>query len=124
VQYSYNVPASFNGQAVYFSINCISDDQFGFAVDDFIVTTTGLSTNDYFANNFKVYPNPSSDLVSVSNNNNTIIDAIEMTDINGRIVKNVTSKTNSFSVRELSAGVYFLKVTTAEGVGTTKFVKQ
>jgi len=123
VQYSYNVPASFNGQGVYFSINCVSDDQFGFAVDDFIVTTTGLNTNDYFANNFKVFPNPSSDLVSVSNNNNSVIDTIEMTDINGRIVKSVTSTTN-FSVKELSAGVYFLKVTTAEGVGTTKFVKQ
>ena len=56
VEYTYTVPASFNGQAVYFSINCVSNDQFGFAVDDFKVTTTGTLATDSFAkNNFAVY---------------------------------------------------------------------
>ena len=124
VQYSYAVPASFNGQSVYFSINCVSDDQFGFAVDDFRVTTTGLSSNDYFRNNFKVYPNPSADIVTLSNTSNIAIEAVEMTDINGRIVKTVATNAPSFSVRDLNSGVYFIKVTTVDGIGTTKFVKQ
>lgn len=83
-----------------------------------------LSTNDFFANNFNIYPNPSSDVVTLSSNNSTAINAVEMTDINGRVVKSLAANTTSFSVRDLSSGVYFIKVTTAEGVGTTKFVRQ
>lgn len=124
VQYTYNVPASFDGQAVYFSINCISDDQFGFAVDDFKVTAATLKTADFFKSNFTIYPNPSSEVISISNNNAVAINSIEVSDINGRIVKNIDANSTTFSVRELNAGVYFLKVTTADGVGTTKFIKQ
>lgn len=123
-EYTYTVPASFNGQAVYFSINCISDDQFGFAVDDFKVTTTGtLSTENFFKTNFTVYPNPASDVINVSNVNNLEISNAVITDINGRIVKNVNNLVQPINVSNLTTGVYFLKVTTANGEGVTKIMK-
>jgi hypothetical protein len=92
-------------------------------LDTFSVDRT-LGTADFFKSNFTVYPNPSSDVISISNNNNITLNSIEVSDINGRIIKNVDVNTTSFSVRELNAGVYFLKITTLNGVGTTKFVKQ
>jgi hypothetical protein len=92
-------------------------------LDTFSVDRT-LGTADFFKSNFTVYPNPSSDVISISNNNNITLNFIEVSDINGRIIKNVDVNTTSFSVRELNAGVYFLKITTSNGVGTTKFVKQ
>jgi hypothetical protein len=92
-------------------------------LDTFSIDRT-LGTADFFKSNFTVYPNPSSDVISIANNNNVTINSIEVSDMNGRIIKNVDANTTTFSVRELNAGVYFLKVTTADGVGTTKFVKQ
>ena len=123
-QYTYTVPASFNGQAVYFSINCISDDQFGFGVDDFKVTTTGtLSTENFFKSNFAVYPNPATDVINISNVNGLEITKSTITDINGRIVKAINSAVSTINVGDLSAGVYFLNVTTTTGNGTTKIIK-
>ncbi|MFT7352134.1 MAG: hypothetical protein ACI9XR_001904, partial [Flavobacterium sp.] len=92
-------------------------------LDQFSVDRT-LGTADFFKSNFTIYPNPSSDVISISNNNSVAINSIEVSDINGRIIKNVEVNSTTFSVRELNAGVYFLKVTTADGVGTTKFIKQ
>ena len=123
-QYTYTVPASFNGQAVYFSINCISDDQFGFGVDDFKVTTTGtLSTENFFKSNFAVFPNPATDVINISNVNGLEITKSTITDINGRIVKTINSAVSTINVGDLSAGVYFLNVTTTTGNGTTKIIK-
>ena len=127
VQYSYNIPASFNGQAVYISINCVSNDQFGFAVDDFLVTTTGqMSTEDFFSKNFSMYPNPANGIVTLSAKNNTAINSVQITDLNGRIVKN--SNTNVISeaqinVSDLNTGMYFVTVKTDAGSGTTKLMK-
>jgi hypothetical protein len=110
---------------VYFSINCVSDDQYGFAVDDFKVTTTGTLNNENFSkSNFAVYPNPATDVINISNVNNLEITKSTISDVNGRIVKQISSSLNAINVGDLSAGVYFLNVTTTEGVGITKFVKQ
>jgi hypothetical protein len=124
-QYTYTVPTSFNGQSVYFSINCISDDQFGFAVDDFKVTTTGtLNTESFAKNNFTVYPNPATDIINISNLNGLEITKSTITDINGRIVKEINSSVNAINISDLTAGLYFLNVTTTTGNGTTKIVKK
>jgi hypothetical protein len=92
-------------------------------LDTFSVDRT-LGTADFFKSNFTIYPNPSFDVIYISNNNSVAINSIEVSDINGRIIKNVEANSTTFSVRELNTGVYFLKVTTADGVGTTKFIKQ
>jgi len=42
-EYTYNLN-SYSGQQVYIAIQCTSDDQFGFAVDDFKVVTAPLAT--------------------------------------------------------------------------------
>jgi hypothetical protein len=122
-QYTYSVPAAFNGQAVYFSINCVSDDQFGFAVDDFKVTAQVLSTETFAKNNFTVSPNPATDVLNISNVNNLEITNATITDVNGRIVKQINTSFQSINVSELSSGIYFLKLATTEGEGVTKFVK-
>jgi len=126
-QYTYTIPDSFNGQAVYISINCVSNDQYGFAVDDFKVTTTGqMSTADFFAKNFSVFPNPSTGVVNVLSKNNNAIDAIQLTDLNGRVVKNINANGVSdtqINISDLTSGVYFLNVKTEAGSGTTKILK-
>ncbi len=82
-----------------------------------------LSTDSFFKNNFAVYPNPVNDVVNISSLNNSEITKVSITDINGRVVREINSNVSSISVGDLNAGIYFLKINTAEGVGTSKFVK-
>ena len=127
VEYTYAIPASFDGQEVYISINCVSNDQFGFAVDDFKVTAQVLSTENFFKSNFAVYPNPATSVLNIASNNNAAISAASITDINGRTVKTISMNAVSeaqINISDLTAGVYFLNVTSDAGTGTTKIVKK
>lgn len=124
-QYTYSLD-TYAGQNVYISINCISNDQFALLIDDYKVTATTLSTSDFFAKNFSVYPNPSNGLVNLASKNNTAINAIQITDLNGRVVRNINTNGVSetqVNISDLTTGMYFLNVQTDLGSGTTKIVK-
>jgi hypothetical protein len=83
-----------------------------------------LSTDAFFKSNFSVWPNPAANLINIANNSNNEITAIQMTDMNGRVVKEVKGMTNQMNITDLNAGVYFMKISTAEGTGTTKVIKR
>lgn len=93
---------------------------------DSIVMTTTLATDNFNEAKFSVYPNPTSNFVNVSNELGAVINTVEMTDMNGRIVK--TSKVDAteaqISIADLAAGVYMMKITTDQGVATKKIVRQ
>ena len=91
-------------------------------IDTFSVDRT-LSTDSFFKNNFSVYPNPVNDVVSISSLNNSEITQVSIIDVNGRVIKDVNSNVSEISVSDLNAGIYFLKINTLDGVGTSKFVK-
>lgn len=82
-----------------------------------------LSTDSFFKDNFTVYPNPVNEVVNISSLSNSEITKVSITDINGRVVKEINSNVSNISVGDLNTGIYFLKINTLEGVGTTKFVK-
>jgi hypothetical protein len=82
-----------------------------------------LSTDGFFRSNFAVSPNPASDVLNIANSSNIDVNGIQITDINGRIVSEVKGMTNQINVSELNAGVYFLKISSAQGTGTTKIIK-
>ena len=91
---------------------------------DTVSIDRALSTEGFFSGNFSVVPNPASDILNITNISNIAVNAIQMTDINGRIVKEVKGMTNQININELNAGVYFLKITTDQGTGTTKIIKK
>lgn len=123
-EYTYNLNASYQGQNVYIGIQCVSADAFALLIDDFKVTTTALKASDFFKTNFSVYPNPVSDIVNISNINGLEITAASVTDINGRIVKELNSSVESINLGDLNSGVYFLRIKTLEGEGVTKLLKK
>lgn len=90
-------------------------------------TDTLLGTQQLsLADAFSVYPNPTKDIVNVSSYDYSI-NTIQITDMNGRIVKKVSNNSNEtqISLSDLSQGVYLMKITSNEGVSTTKkIVKQ
>jgi len=122
-QYTYNLDA-YAGQAVYISINCVSPDMFGFAVDDFLVTATTLATENFFTQNYAVYPNPADSVLNITGKNNVEVTSAQITDLNGRVVKTVNGAVSQINITDLTAGVYFLKLNSAQGAGTTKIVKK
>jgi hypothetical protein len=123
-EYSYTLPATYDGLPVYVGIKCTSPDMFGFAVDDFSVSAVSLSTESFFQSNFVMVPNPTTGLVNVKAKTNVEVSQIDVTDINGRVVKTIKGFANEMNISELNAGVYFLKIYSNLGTGTSKIIKQ
>jgi len=94
-------------------------------IDSFSVNRP-LSTQDFFSSNFSIFPNPVNDIFNITSKNGTAIESIQVLDINGRIVNqinNSSSDTVQLNVANLNAGVYFVKVQSELGVGTTRIIK-
>jgi hypothetical protein len=91
-------------------------------VDALTINRT-LSTDTFFKDNLEIYPNPISNVLNISTKTNLTIEAIQITDINGRIVEETKQSTNTINTSELNTGVYFLRITTNQGTGTTKIIK-
>jgi hypothetical protein len=68
---------------------------------------------------FEVYPNPANDIINVRSNE--AVRQLDVLDLTGRTV--ATSASNNVNVAGLSAGVYFVRITTAAGTGMQKIVK-
>ena len=85
------------------------------------VTNGEVGIDDVDNTTFSVYPNPTSDRLTISCNE--AVREVSVMDITGRTVMTL-SNTNSIDVRALATGVYMLRVATENGVATQKFVKE
>ena len=80
-----------------------------------------VGISDPGANSIVLYPNPSSDVVNISST--AEVNTVEVMNYVGQPVyqaTHVNSKTTRINVSTLRSGVYFVKVTTSEGIRTTK----
>ena len=95
-------------------------------VDSFNMTSV-LGVDQFLSEKFALYPNPSKDVINVMNSINASITNLEITDLNGRIVKNVkldgVSETQ-ISVSDLSTGIYMMKIVSDKGTTTKKVIKE
>lgn len=88
---------------------------------------TNILSNSAFSNlEFSIYPNPTTGIINITNNNNNLISEIEVTDLNGRIVKKVSNKDNisQLNISELSQGVYLMKIISDNGFVYKKIIKE
>jgi len=84
-----------------------------------------LSVDDnVFDDSISVYPNPSVDVINIKSDSS--IQSIQLYDVHGRLL--LTRLTNveieSIDMSAKSNGIYFLKITTANGIKTEKIIKQ
>jgi hypothetical protein len=97
-------------------------------IDSFSVARPSAANQDFFSNNFTLSPNPVNDVFTVNAKNNVAIQNISVTDLNGRVVNEVNNSNSTdamqVNIANLNAGVYFVKVQTESGVGTSKIIKK
>ena len=89
---------------------------------DLVEGTAG--TEDFNTANFSVYPNPANDVINVSYAD--AIDGVTITDLNGRVVKQVVLGVNEaqINIADLSQGVYILNASSNGKTVTEKIVKK
>jgi hypothetical protein len=93
-------------------------------VDTFLIDRP-LSTDDFFTTNFAMHPNPVKDVLNITAKNGASIESVHVVDINGRTVNKTTVDNDKvqINVSNLNSGVYFVKVQSDLGVGTSKIIK-
>ena len=88
------------------------------------INSSTLSNYDFaFLSNTKIYPNPAQNVVNVEVDG---LNEIEVYDINGRFLlkKQMSENKNSIDISSLSKGIYVLKVSTENGIGNFKIIKE
>ena len=119
---------NYNNQTVRIGIRYVSADVYMFMVDDFKITSSALGTNDVLASKFSTFPNPVSDILSLTSGEGVQISKVEITDLNGRVIKTVnysdTVSEIQINVADLAAGMYLVNVNSAEGTATKKILKK
>jgi PKD repeat protein len=113
--------SDYSGQDVYIGINCVSDNQFIFMIDD-IEIGSSLGTDEHSGmTDITVYPNPASDHVFV-NPGKTDMFVNEISLLNGMGTKLQTIPLNRLiseviriPVSGLAPGIYYLVIDSGEG---------
>lgn len=86
-----------------------------------IFDISGILSNDKFVSqNFNIYPNPTSDVLNISLENNLVLQEATIYNNLGQVVKTATE--NVIDVSQLAKGLYFVEVTTDQGKATKKVV--
>ena len=85
-------------------------------------------TDIILADAISVYPNPASQVISIGNNSNIELEAVNIYDINGRLVKQLEEMNNStgaqINISDLSSGVYLVHIYGNQASTIKKIVKR
>ena len=74
-----------------------------------------------FFNSLKLVPNPAKNWVQISGDFDAIT-AVEIFDIQGKLVKEIVSFQDQINISDLKAGLYFVQITAANKITTKKLV--
>ena len=86
-----------------------------------------LSTNEIVSAKFNMYPNPATNVVNITNNENMLVKQVTVYDISGKQLstQNYNNQTQiQLNVENLASGTYMLHIQTNAGLAVKKLVKQ
>ncbi len=84
-----------------------------------------INTEEIKDNDFKLFPNPSLNEIKISYNNSFHKKAIiSVFDVYGSKILTKEITANRFSIKELSSGIYFIKVKIGNAIITKKIIKR
>ena len=91
--------------------------------------TTNVGIVNHLENSIVLFPNPANDVVNVQcTMNNVQLEGIEVIDVYGKVVRTIVGANNDsplqtrINISGLADGMYFVRVTTDEGVATKPFI--
>ena len=112
-----------NGMLSGESLTPMSDNwKFSWMIDALFEDNVGINDNLLSALNFQLYPNPTSNNLSISNIPNNA--SIEIIDLNGHKIYTTQSVGSEMTISDakLSPGIYLVRVTSDKGIGTQRLV--
>lgn len=91
-------------------------------LDNINISDGPLAVSSVDENGMAIFPNPVKDVLTI--NYDKAISQIDVYDVNGKLVKTITTVDNTINVSDLSEGVYMLNIQTEEGLIVRKIVKE
>jgi hypothetical protein len=73
-----------------------------------VVLNPDTKLKDVLKNGIEIFPNPVYDKFSIKNIDNQLIDTVQIFDMNGRLIKNLTVVSNSVSMSGIASGSYLI----------------
>jgi len=90
--------------------------------------TTNVGIENWLSNSVSLYPNPAKEYVDIRVDGDLNVKTMEVYDVYGKLINTVgvcdTPVQTRINVSNLANGMYFVRVTTEEGVVTKQFVKK
>ncbi len=86
--------------------------------------TLGTEELELANNTIIVFPNPTTDFLTIQNASNTAIDKIIVSDISGKTVLQQNQNASQVNVQNLSKGMYLLQVVSGDNKWQSKFLKE
>src|SRR5690606_21056651 len=86
-----------------------------------------LNAENFLAQKFNLYPNPATNIVNITNNENMAVQQIMVYDVAGKQLSTQTFNNETeiqLNVEKLASGVYKLHRQTNEGTAVKKLVKK
>src|SRR5690606_15714837 len=86
-----------------------------------------LSTANFLAEKFNLYPNPATNVVNITNNENMFVKEVAVYDVTGKLINTQNYNNEAeiqLNVEHLASGTYMLHLQTAEGTAVKKLVKK
>ena len=86
-----------------------------------------LSANTFLAQKFNLYPNPATNVVTITNNENRLVNQVAVYDVTGKLISTQSFNNETeiqLNVENLASGTYMLHLQTAEGTAVKKLVKK
>ena len=96
-------------------------------LDPLMVCLLGTDENQ-LNENMRLFPNPTTGTLTLVNNSTELLLSAVVTDVNGRVIKTFDLKglntETTFSIEDLSQGVYFMKIQSESGSIIKRIVKE
>ncbi|MEZ4792998.1 MAG: T9SS type A sorting domain-containing protein [Gelidibacter sp.] len=86
------------------------------------VTGIALSVDEFSVSKVSISPNPTSDYVNIELHPSNSINRVEIYSVTGQLVQKATNQSR-IDISSLNAGVYLMKVITANGTASKKLIK-
>jgi len=86
-----------------------------------------LSNDDFLSDKFNMYPNPATNSVTITNNENMLVKEVALYDTTGKLISTQSFNDETeiqLNVENLASGTYMLHLQTNEGTAVKKLVKK